>query len=495
VLTILHLSDLHRSENAPVSNDLLLSCLLQDLEKQRFENPRISACDVAVITGDLVMGAQLNDVDFSTTLITQYREAKSFLIQLSEELLDGDLSKIFVMPGNHDVCWQICKQSMELIETDGRMDIPKLLEGVNSPYRWSWNDLRLYRIRDFELYKSRLKFFKAFFDDFYKPQGQEFGLEDNEQVVNFVTSDQKALFTGFSSLHGNDCYDRRGKISADCVARNALNLRETGLFNVPIKIAFWHHSLESSEFGIDHLNRNEVLPLLIDQGYILGLHGHRHKSGVVSFAYHLNPDHFMPVISSGSLCADSISIPSGYRREYNMIEIDRTKCKTKIHVREWFDNISLTPAKLQEYGGKSWIEKDLPLLREKDKRKLLILENIAPLIDKAEAYIRENRLEDALVLLRKLPPNIPIVHRLLLETLHTLGKWVELIELIRKPLNPDELSILVDALSKKGAFDSANLIISDCERDSMTYEKGFINSLRKRVKAEQEIVAGGMTKK
>lgn len=89
VLTILHLSDLHRSQNAPVSNDMLFSCLLLELEKQRVEDPVIPPCDVAVITGDIIMGATVDDRNASETLTKQYQEAKGFLIQLSEELFDG----------------------------------------------------------------------------------------------------------------------------------------------------------------------------------------------------------------------------------------------------------------------------------------------------------------------------------------------------------------------------------------------------------------------
>jgi predicted MPP superfamily phosphohydrolase len=487
VLTILHLSDLHRSQNAPVSNELLLSCLLLDLEKQRDEDPVIPACDVAVITGDIIMGTDADDSDVSETLTKQYQEAKDFLIQLSEELFDGDLSRIFLVPGNHDICWQICKQSMERVAIDGRMNLVKLLEGENSPYRWSWNELVPYRIRDFDLYKSRLKHFKEFFDDFYQKQGYEFNLEDNEQGINFVTSDQSALFTGFSSLYGNDCYDHRGRIFADNVAKNGLWLRRSNLVDIPLKIAFWHHSLESSEYGVDHLNRNEVLPLLIDQGYILGLHGHQHRSGVVSFAYHLYPERFMPVISCGSLCADPYSLPTGYRRQYNLIEIDEIKCEAKVHVREWFNNTSLISARLQEFGGKSWIKKDLPLLREITQRQVQVLENISPALDKAELCMRDRKFESALDLLRKLPQNIPIVRKLLIEALHELGKWDDLIGLIPRPLNPDELGIIVDALCRRADFSRANLLISECEKDTLTYDKGFIDSLRKRVDAEEKV--------
>ena len=487
VLTILHLSDLHRSQNAPVSNDMLLSCLLLDLEKQQHENPAIHKCDVVVVTGDLIGGAPIDDTNVSETLAKQYQEAKGFLIQLSKELFGGDRSRVFVMPGNHDVCWQLCKQSMEYVKANGRRNLSELLGVANSPYRFSLDDLQLYRIKDFDLYKSRLKYFKEFFDDFYKMQGYKFSLENNEQAVNFVTSDRRAMFTGFSSLYGNDCYDRRGRIFTDNVARNGLRIRESALNDIPLKIAFWHHGLESSEYNIDHLNRKEVLPLLIDRGYVLGLHGHQHRSSIISFAYHLDPKRFMPIISAGSLCADPQAIPLGYRRQYNLIEVDQTKFKIKIHVREWFSNTSLTSAKLQEFGGKSWYEMDLPLLREIAQRREKVLYEISPSLERAELYMREKKHNEALDLLTELPHDIPIVNRLLIECLYVLGSWDDLIGLIQKPKNPNELGVIVDALCKKKEFDIADQTILECKSDTLSYDKGFIDALEKRVKAERGV--------
>jgi hypothetical protein len=170
-----------------------------------------------------------------------------------------------------------------------------------------------------------------------------------------------------------------------------------------------------------------------------------------------------------------------------LIEIDEINCEAKTHVREWFNNTSLTSARLQEFGGKSWIKKDLPLLREITQRQVQVVENISPALDKAELYMRDRKFEDALDLLRKLPQNIPIVRRLLIEALHALGKWDDLIGLISQPLNPDELGIVVDALCRKADFNRANLVISECEIDTLTYDKGFIDALRKRVEAEKKV--------
>jgi len=487
MFTILHLSDLHRSPNAPVSNDMLLSCLLLDLEKQRLEKPSINKCDVAVVTGDLISGAAINDSKFSDTLNKQYHEAKSLLVKLSVELFDGDCSRIFVMPGNHDVCWPLCQQSMERIDFTAQGNLSKILSEPNSPYRLDLDELQLYRIKDFKIYKSRLMYFKKFFDEFYSNQGYTFSLEDNEQAINFVTPDGKAMFTGFSSLYGNDCYNHRGRIFKDNIARNVLMIRESELRDIPLKIAFWHHGLESGDYGIDHINRREVLPFLIDQGYILSLHGHQHHSNIVSYVYHLDPKRFMPVISAGSLCAGSQSIPSGHRRQYNLIEVDELNFKVKVHVREWYADISFTPAKLQEFGGKSWYEMDLLLLEEIELRRRNALYEISPILDKVELYIREKKFDEAFNLLKELPNDVPIVNRLLIECVYELGLWDDLIRLIPKPRNQKELSILVDALCKKEKFDTAKETIANYKRGSQSYDKGFIDKLEKRIDAEKGV--------
>jgi len=486
LLTILHLSDLHRSENTPVSNNLLLSSILIDMEKHEKEDPAIKKCDIVIITGDIITGAQIDDHNYHETLTKQYKEAKNFLERLSEVLFDGDISRIFIVPGNHDVCWQIAKQAMESVETKDRKNILELLESPNSPYRWSWEDQKLYRINDLDLYNQRFKFFKTFFDDLYKNQGYVYSLDEKNQFVNFIAPEKKAVFTGFNSLYGNDCYDRHGRIYPDNIANNWFYIKKISLTDIPIKIAFWHHGLESSEYGIDHLNRFEILPLLIDRGYVLGLHGHQHRSNIVSYNY-IDPKRFMPIISCGSLCADPRQLPSGYRRQYNIIELDELNYNVKIHVREWFDNAIFLPAKLHEFGGKSWCVMDLPLLQEAVVKREQRMSNIAPLVERAELLIRDGKFREALTLLRPLPADIPIVNRLLIECLYELALWDELIKVIQMPKNPDELGMIVDAYNKKALFQLADEVIERYIIEKPNFDKGFIDSLKIRVKIETEL--------
>ena len=485
MLTILHLSDLHRAEDAPVSNDMLLNCLLTDVENHSRGQPSISKCDVIVVTGDIIKGARADDANYADTLRKQYQEAKTFLTRLCEELLGGDLARLFLVPGNHDVCWPLSKQSMEAVRPSSPADTLPMLEQVNSPYRWSWKECNLFMIRNTEDYKNRLVFFKEFFDDLYRNQSYKFSLDEKKQATHFVTPDRKALFSGFTSLVGNDCFDRRGRISLDAVAANSLKLRESSARNISLKIAFWHHNLDSMGFRTDHLNSSEALPMLIDQGYVLGLHGHQHRSGVISFSYHSDPNRFMPVISAGSLCAGHDDIPPGYRRQYNVLEIDEKKFSVRVHVREWLGDTSFVAARPYEFGGKTWNDVSLVLLKGATRGSIADLDALSNRIDEAEILVRKGESRKAWEILKELPNEIPIVRKLSVETLHSLGDWDALLDMVKNPLNADELGMAVDALCKKGDFDGAEGLVQKCESDTLGYDRRFLEELKKRVQAER----------
>lgn len=138
-------------------------------------------------------GARIDDENATETLKKQYSQAKDFLVRLCKELLDGDLRRLFIVPGNHDVSWLTSRRSMERVEALDSLDVSKALARVNSPYRWSWKELALYRIKSTDEYAKRLSSFKEFFDEFYKSLGLTFSLEDQKQTLNFVTPDHRAL--------------------------------------------------------------------------------------------------------------------------------------------------------------------------------------------------------------------------------------------------------------------------------------------------------------
>ena len=118
--TIMHISDLHRSEAAYISNDELLSCLSADYQRFQEESPSISIPNAIVVTGDLVQGLPLGSSDYPAKLARQYDVALELMIGFAENFLDGDRSRLIIGLGNHDVDWNMAFQSMRRVEHDKR---------------------------------------------------------------------------------------------------------------------------------------------------------------------------------------------------------------------------------------------------------------------------------------------------------------------------------------------------------------------------------------
>ena len=145
--TLMHISDLHRVESHFITNGELLSCLLADRDRYNVENPKVSSPDAIVITGDLIQGLPLDSPDYPSALEDQYKEALSLIVALTDNFLEGDRSRLIIIPGNHDIDWNITYRSMTVVSSKGQ-NVPKLLSMPYSPYRWSWKDLQLFKIQD-----------------------------------------------------------------------------------------------------------------------------------------------------------------------------------------------------------------------------------------------------------------------------------------------------------------------------------------------------------
>ena len=115
MFSILHISDLHKSNEEPVDNDSLLAALLADSDRYAGETPRIPPPAAIVVSGDLIRGVQLGALNWEQSMKDQYAVAGLFLADLSERFLGGDRSRVVMSPGNHDVCWNTSRLAMELV--------------------------------------------------------------------------------------------------------------------------------------------------------------------------------------------------------------------------------------------------------------------------------------------------------------------------------------------------------------------------------------------
>jgi 3',5'-cyclic AMP phosphodiesterase CpdA len=91
--TILHISDLHRSPEEPLSNAALIASLLLDRDRFALETPSGLVLDAIVVSGDIVQGARLGSQGWDEEVQSQYDVAYEFLAELTERMVDGDRSR------------------------------------------------------------------------------------------------------------------------------------------------------------------------------------------------------------------------------------------------------------------------------------------------------------------------------------------------------------------------------------------------------------------
>lgn len=56
--------------------------------------------------------------EYPSALMAQYDEAADFLAKLTDEFLDGDRSRLVIVPGNHDVDWNKARAGMQTVEIE-----------------------------------------------------------------------------------------------------------------------------------------------------------------------------------------------------------------------------------------------------------------------------------------------------------------------------------------------------------------------------------------
>lgn len=338
-LSILHISDLHRDRNNPIRNDVLLDSLEND--RRHFsdeEDPKVRMPDLIVVSGDIIQGIQADVSEPEQILREQYDEALRFLAQLADRFVAGDRERVIIVPGNHDVSAYHLDKSLELVDVlpDRKTELINQLFLPESPLRWSWRDLNLYKIADPAMYMQRMAAFAQFYSDFYNGK-RTYDLDPAKQIDIFDYPQYDLTVVGFSSCYNNDLYNRQGAMHPGCIADAGIRLRHPSLSS-RLRMAVWHHNTEGPPAHSDYVDP-DLIQNLIDRGFSLGLHGHQHRPQYLDTRFRHGIDRKITVISAGTLCGG----PSfRHGRAYNVIELSTADRAGRLHVREMQnDNLSL----------------------------------------------------------------------------------------------------------------------------------------------------------
>lgn len=461
MFTILHISDLHRSPDEPVDNDTLIAGLLADRDRYIGETPIVPSPDAIVVSGDLIQGVPIGYMNWHRIMEDQYHVAGDFLNHLTDRFLGGDRTKLIIIPGNHDVCWNTSFNSMERVpETEYPRDLRAALIQPDSNYRWCWNDRSLYRIRDGASYAKRMDFYWDFVENFYTSIPLFMPIDRTRDYQLFELCNRRIVVAAFDSTKRNDCFGYSGAISRGAVARCNLALRDIP-HSYDLRIAVWHHSIQGPPLRDDYMEVGQVEEMA-GLHFQLGMHGHQHVAAATMQYVHLSETQSMAVISAGSLCAGTKDLPRGVNRQYNVIVIEDDFKSARIHVREMVEGEQFTRknsgAFSQGFVKVNWHTTTDIMGRVVDVKR----ENIQRTILQAEIALHAGRPADAIELLENIelsPDSYP--RKIAIQALLKLDDPKLLVQKMGRPHSIEEAVLFASALIRINSLGAARAILAD----------------------------------
>ncbi len=452
-ISIAHISDLHRSQDNPVTNKALWASLMNDMDS--YIEAGIKKPDILVVSGDLVQGAKI-DEDFKA----QYEEALEFLVHIAENIFEGNRSKIILVPGNHDVNWSVSKESMEQIPEDKFLGEDGLIKrefqdyvrpSGKHMYRWSWPERSFYKIKYPTAYDQRFSHFSDMYNEFYQGQ-RSYSHKPDEQFDIFDYPEYGLTFIGLNSCFCNDHLNRSGSINPTGLANVGLQLRnykKDGRFIFSV----WHHNTRGGPHENDYMEPS-FLRSLISYGVKVGFHGHQHKQEILREESNILDQDRMILISAGSLCAGPTELPTGYNQQYNILEMLRTsnsEIEFKLHSRNKtlessFDN----PVWCQGSFNSRYSEFTFKIEHKVSPEKALM---------RAEKLVGEKKYQDAAVLLESEDISDPFVRKFLIDCYQKLEDNLAILDKFSEPVDNNEAIILMSAAIGEGDKETISKIL------------------------------------
>lgn len=327
-------------------------------DKAKYENLGIYPVRYIVVCGDLIQGTRNTDIAKGDQDIQkQYEEVSVFLHNLVDVFLNGDISRLIIVPGNHDVNRAVSSNSMKRIDASEQdMVLKSYWEryGKKQIYRFDWKSLSFMQIFDEKLYASRFDSFVSFFNKFYSSIGRTFPLNPEEGASLIAFPDDKIAFACFNSSCQLDHLNAMGTIN-----ENALHSIYGGLSgcysNGYLILGVWHHHIYGVPHRCDFMDMNITKSMACNH-ILVGLFGHQHKSEVVEELNDLAEDierDKMHLISSGTLFGSRKEMLPGIKRQYNLVNVDIENGSANLEVFGRED-------KMNDATYPIWGEKHLP---------------------------------------------------------------------------------------------------------------------------------------
>lgn len=351
VFSILHISDLHKDESCNYNQ------LLDSLKADKYKYPSLGIAPVKyiVVSGDLVHGSNKDDAKEACEEISQqYEEVAEFLQSLVNTFLDGEIRRLVIVPGNHDMNRAISKYAMKPVDAT-QVDRVKQSYweslGRKQIYRFDWKTLSFFEINDETTYSQRFDSFELFYNAFYDSIGRKFPTSQENEAYTLEFPEDNIAFACFNSCYQLDHLNIMGAIDNDSI-HSIYNSLCDYYSNGYLVVGVWHHHLYGPPYRDDFMNKDFTEHLA--QNHIpVGLYGHQHKSEVIEALSDLSDDmdlNKVMLISAGTLFGSKKEMLPGVKRQYNVINVAVTNGKAHLDVffREDKKNDSAYPI----WGGK-----------------------------------------------------------------------------------------------------------------------------------------------
>jgi hypothetical protein len=207
---------------------------------------------------------------------------------------------------------------------------------------------------------------------------------------------------------------------------------------------------------VDYMNAG-ILQNLIDSGFSIGLHGHQHRPQFLDTRFRYGGDARITVISAGTLCG---SASYRFGRAYNLIELDVTNRKGRLHVREMQnDDLQLPvwgrrrlPPDTTAYLDFSYDAPPPPLVTPHESTTALL---------QAQKLVDQGEYAQAAELLRGPASTDDLARRLLLDCLGRVDDMVAITTQFDPPVSPTEAIYLMEALWREGKRDRLRALLGE----------------------------------
>lgn len=256
-VTWLHLSDLHCKGEADYDSNIVLDALWEDIKRRQEIDPALTTLNFACLTGDLAYSGTEKEYQFIKTKVLP-------------DLLDTtglDKTKLFVVPGNHDI-------DRNEVTVPAESKKKKLLRDSKDTSR-PVNDALIVADKR-SVYFKRLDAYRRFFKDTFdqiKPDEEGFFYVQPITLPSGITIAVLGLNSAWLSYGDTDDKSDQGRLvlGAHQVRKAISKTREA---YADLLIALIHHPLE---WLAEENHDSKHAKLLLRRHCLFVLQGHKHS--------------------------------------------------------------------------------------------------------------------------------------------------------------------------------------------------------------------------